>query len=127
MLMPSEDVFVGGFWRIQAYLRCAIVALAVERYRLAHGQWPDSLNSLVPEFLPKIPLDPYDAKPLRYRRLQDGVVIYSIGPDKVDNGGKLYRRGLSKTGTNFGFQLWDVNRRRQPWHPPAKATEQESQ
>jgi hypothetical protein len=125
LLMPMVGKFGENFWRHQAHLRCTIVALATERYRLAHGHWPDSLSSLVPEFLAKVPLDPYDAKPLRYRRLEDGVVIYSIGPDEEDNGGNLDREHPTKSGTDLGFQLWDVNKRRQPWHPPAKPKEQE--
>jgi hypothetical protein len=125
LMMPMMGKFGEGSWRNQAYLRCAIVALATERYRLAHGHWPDSVSSLVPEFLAEAPLDPYDAKPLRCRRLEDGVVIYSIGPDEEDNGGKVDREHPIKSGTDLGFQLWDVNKRRQPWRPPAKPKEQE--
>jgi hypothetical protein len=125
LMMPMMGRFGEGSWRNQAYLRCAIVALAVERYRLVHGTWPDSLTSLVPEFLSKVPLDPYDAKPLRYRRLEEGVVIYSVGPDEEDNSGKIDRQNPTKAGTDLGFQLWEVNRRRQPWHPPAKPKEEE--
>jgi hypothetical protein len=67
------------------------VALAVERYRLAHGKWPQSLQKLTPAFLTKVPDDPFGGGPLHYRRLGDGVVIYSVGPDKEDNGGTLAR------------------------------------
>jgi hypothetical protein len=76
---------------------------------------------LIPEFLDKVPTDPYDGKPLRYRRLDDGVVVYSIGRDGKDDGGKLDRNDQLRAGIDFGFQLWDVNRRRQPWRPPPKA------
>jgi hypothetical protein len=122
LVVPSIFRVGESFSRHQASLRCAIVALAVERYRIAHGHWPDSLNSLVPDFLAKVPLDPYDAKPLRYRRLKDGVVIYSIGPDETDDGGNLERENPTKPGTDLGFQLWDLTSRRQPWRPPAKKT-----
>jgi hypothetical protein len=127
LLTQAEDTFAEAFWRNQSRLRCAIVGLAAERYRLAHSQWPDSLSSLVPEFLDRVPLDPYDAKSLRYRRLDDGVVIYSVGPNEVDYGGKLNRQWPPKTGTNIGFQLWDVNRRRQPWHPTPKSKDEEGE
>ncbi len=106
------------FQKNQAWLRCAAAALAVERYRLAHGHWPDSLAKS--EFLREVPTDPYDSQPLHFRRLQDGVVIYSIGPDGVDDGGKLERNSYTTAGTDLGFQLWDVNCRRQPWRPPPK-------
>jgi len=126
LMVPMAQSFGESSWRNQALLRCAIVALAVERYRIAHGHWPDSLLSLVPEFLAKVPLDPYDAKPLHYGRLADGVVIYSIGPDETDNGGKIDRKyPRQEKGTDIGFQLWDVNRRRQPWHPPAKTDDED--
>jgi len=111
-----------SFWRHQAQIRCAVVALAIERFRIARSQWPESLDSLVPEFIVKIPMDPFDAKPLRYRRLNDGVVIYSIGPDEEDNGGKLDRGDLKKHGTDIGFRLWNVDCRRQPWHMAVKKT-----
>jgi hypothetical protein len=111
-----------GFHRNQAWLRSAIAALAVERYRLAHGRWPDSLAALAPEFLSEIPTDPFDRQSLRFRRLSDSVVIYSIGPDRIDNGGLVNRENFQAMGFDVGFQLWDVSQRRQPWRPPPQAT-----
>jgi hypothetical protein len=122
-VMTTTGRIPDRFWRQQAHLRCAVVAVAAERYRLAHNRWPESLEQLVPEFLHEVPLDPYDAKPLRYRRIQEGVVIYSIGPDERDDGGKLDRQNPTAAGTDLGFQLWDVNRRRQPWRPPPKPSD----
>jgi hypothetical protein len=87
--------------------------VAVERYRVANNRWPDTLPELVPAYLPKVPLDPYDGAPLRYRRLSDGVVIYSVGADGKDNGGKL-TDGRTREGIDVGFRLWDVSQRRQP-------------
>lgn len=120
LMIPSIIRVGDSFCRNQAILRCAIVALAAERFRIANGRWPDSLDSLVPEFITKVQLDPYDAKPLRFRRLKDGVVIYSLGPDEKDDGGNIDRQDPRKPGTDIGFQLWDVNSRRQPWRPPVK-------
>jgi len=97
--------------RNQARLRCAMAGLAAERYRLKHGQWPDSLGELCPDFLATVPLDPYDGKPLRWRARRDGAIIYSIGPDREDNGGKLDRVLLVTPGTDLGFQLWDIEKR----------------
>jgi hypothetical protein len=101
-----------------AELRCVVAMLAAERYRLARGNWPTSLNDLVPAFLGEVPTDPFDGKPLRLRRLADGVVIYSVGLDGIDNGGKidwdLSRLPLpSSMGFDVGVRLWDVSRRRE--------------
>lgn len=81
----------------RAELRDAIAAIAVERWRLAHqGALPDSLDDLVPAFLPAVPVDPYDGKPLRYKKLKKGYCIYSIGPNLRDDGGKARPRPSAK-------------------------------
>ncbi|MCI0461881.1 MAG: hypothetical protein L0Z62_33435, partial [Gemmataceae bacterium] len=95
-------------------LRCMIGALALERYRCEHGCWPDTLSALVPAQLTQVPADPYDGKPLRYRPLPEGVLIYSVGPDGLDNGGNLPDRRGARMGTDLGLRLWDVALRRQP-------------
>ncbi|MCO6456478.1 MAG: hypothetical protein J5I93_14370, partial [Pirellulaceae bacterium] len=73
--------------RIEANQRLADAALAVQRYQLQHGGPPESLAQLVPQFLPAVPLDPFDGQPLRYRVDANEVVLYSIGQDEVDDGG----------------------------------------
>jgi tetratricopeptide (TPR) repeat protein len=100
----------------RAKLRSVVAVLAVERYRLARGRWPESLAALVPEFLAAVPADPYDGQPLRYRRLADGVVVYSVGPDGADGGGQS---NPDPPGPNFGCMLWDISRRHPP--PPPKS------
>lgn len=72
-----------------AQIRTLIVALACERFRLATGHWPKELNELKSEYLPEIPLDPYTGKAVLFSRKPDGVVIYSIGIDGVDQGGEV--------------------------------------
>jgi hypothetical protein len=111
-------------WRLRtANIRCAIAMLAVERYRRGCGRWPQSLGALVPAQLRVVPLDPYDGKPLRYRPLIDGVLIYAIGPDLKDDGGRFVanqRKGPWASnpsdweGWDIGVRLWDVKQRRQP-------------
>jgi hypothetical protein len=106
----------------QALLPCAAAALAVERYRREKQHWPDGWADLVPRFLREMPADPYDGAPLRYRRLGDGVVVYSLGPDRRDDGGNLSRSSPPTIGTDVGFRLWDVQHRAQP-APPTVAGE----
>lgn len=96
------------FHLTRAVLRCATAGLAAERYRLNEQRWPNDLAALVPRFLEAVPNDPFDGRPLRLRRLQDGLVIYSVGPDRVDDGGKLDGQTPDARGTDVGFQLWDT-------------------
>jgi hypothetical protein len=71
-----------------AHVSTAQTALAVEHFRLVRGQLPENLNELVPQFLPAVPIDPFDGQPLRYHRLAKGYVIYSVGRDGHDDGGR---------------------------------------
>jgi hypothetical protein len=97
----------------QALLRCAAVAVALERYRLANGRWPDKLGDVAPKYLTQVPADPYDGQPLRYARHKDVVVVYAVGPDGKDDGGKP--DALNQFGKrdvfDVGFRLWDVTTR----------------
>ncbi len=73
---------------IMARAVTAQAAIAIERYRRAHGnEPPETLEALVPEYLETVPADPFDGAPLRYRRLPEGYVVYSIGLNLQDDGG----------------------------------------
>jgi hypothetical protein len=108
-LFPFLDAVIRAYLRLQANLRCAIAAIAAERYRLVYDAWPMSLEAVVKEgTLAKMPRDPYDGQPLRYKAAGGGVLIYSIGPDRIDNGGAIERNGEPRTGTDQGMRLWDA-------------------
>jgi hypothetical protein len=77
-----------GLLSRRAQLQTLRVAIAAERYRLKYGQWPDKLETLVPEFLAEVPGDPFNLpNPLRLVRTVDGLVVYSIGLNLRDDGG----------------------------------------
>lgn len=70
------------------------IAAALERYRKAKGAYPASLNELVPDYLPAVLRDRFDAKraygysrgvPDLNGRMPDAWCLTSVGPDeKVD-------------------------------------------
>lgn len=70
-----------------AKLEAAAAALAALRFRRETGRWPEALGELVPAFMAKVPSDPFTGDALIYRRLDDGLVIYSVGENGVDDGG----------------------------------------
>ncbi len=115
LLAPAVANLRAQCRRSHAQLRCAIVAVAAERYRRQHGRWPESVEVLVAAgLLKEVPADPYDGAPLRFRRLDDGLVIYTLGPDGRDDSGTLNRKDPVADGSDLGFRLWDVASRRQP-------------
>ncbi len=82
--------------RYLAHLDLARTALAVERYRLTTGRVPEHLEELVPQYLKQVPLDPFDGKPLRYKQMEPGYLLYTILEDGRDNGGRQ-RSGIEDT------------------------------
>jgi tRNA A-37 threonylcarbamoyl transferase component Bud32 len=112
-LLAPKGKSVRFFLGIRAEVRSAIVAVAADRYRQAYGRWPETAAALVPRYLPEVPADPYDGAPLRYRRLEDGLVIYAVGWDRKDNQGTLDYQNPNREGADVGFRLWDVRLRRQ--------------
>ncbi|HEU6447580.1 MAG TPA: hypothetical protein VFV23_03990 [Verrucomicrobiae bacterium] len=72
----------------EANKQIVITAIALKRYQLKYGRFPENLAELAPDFLSSVPIDPVDGNPLRYRRNADGTfLLYSIGEDGVDDGG----------------------------------------
>ena len=55
--------------------------LAARQYRQQTGQWAQTLNVLVPEYLKAIPSDPYTGAPIQVQLRQGGRAIFSVGRD----------------------------------------------
>ena len=77
----------------QVALDEALVVCALERYRLAHKVYPETLDALVPAYAPKLPNDVFTGAPLHYRRDGDGFLLYSVGWNGTDEGGTMAMDG----------------------------------
>jgi hypothetical protein len=95
--------------RVTALLRASAAGVAAERHRLSTGTYPAAWGD---GFDP--PTDPYTPKPLLFEVTTDGMVVYSTGPDRTDDGGKLSSRQLVEKGFDFGFQQFTPEHRRRP-------------
>jgi hypothetical protein len=96
LLLPALDGFAKRTAYTQNSVVSARVAIGLERYRLAHGEYPESLDALTPQFFDKLPHDVINGQPLHYRRTSDGqFVLYSVGWNETDDGGVV---GLHKDG-----------------------------
>jgi hypothetical protein len=85
-------VFDGGLHKVllnQMENRLLMTAFALRAYRLEQGKYPAALSDLVAAgYLPAVPQDLFaPGKPLSYRLEGAKYVLYSAGPDGVDNGG----------------------------------------
>ncbi|MCW1921931.1 hypothetical protein OKA05_05165 [Luteolibacter arcticus] len=80
--------------RMEATIALTRTGIALERHRLrvGDGKYPASLEALVPEFLPEIPLDPLTGEALRFQLRADGSpYVWSVGGNLTDDGGKPHR------------------------------------
>ncbi len=97
LLLPALGNVVKKFAYAQSSVDLARVAIALERYRLVHGEYPESLDALAPQFIEQVPHDVIGGGPLHYRLTNDGqFVLYSVGWNERDDGGVV---GLTKGGT----------------------------
>jgi hypothetical protein len=88
MALPNFVKATQTMARNQTLANEAFIACGLERYRLAHGQYPETLEALVPQFAEKLPHDIVGGRPLKYHRTGDGhFVLYSVGWNEQDDGG----------------------------------------
>jgi hypothetical protein len=70
-------------WRMElaalasTHLQVAKVAIAAERYRLAHSIWPQRIDDLVPVFLGRALLDPRNNQPVLFRMEADRFTVFT--------------------------------------------------
>jgi hypothetical protein len=126
LLAPAIDKVADACRRNHAILRCTIVAVAMERYRKEKGRWPETIAEVVTAgYLKAVPTDPFDGKPIRLKRTDDGWLVWATGTDQIDHGGTLDRQKMYQAGNDIGVQLWDVAARRQPAPPPKPSDTEE--
>jgi len=88
LLLPALSRVVVKVATAQTAVDQAALACALERYRLANGQFPEKLEALVPRFISQLPHDVITGAPYKYRRTADGqFVLYSVGWNQTDDGG----------------------------------------
>ena len=102
---------------IQTQVDLARVACALERFHLAHGNYPETLDALAPQFIATLPHDLINGQPLHYRRTDDPpspgsgaasgkFVLYSVGWDEKDDGGKIFFTKAGSVDREKGDWVW---------------------
>jgi hypothetical protein len=86
--LPNYARATGTALRAETERQMTVIAIALKRYQLAHGQTATSLEVLVPKFLKSVPIDHMSGSPFRYKvRGNNDFLLYSVGEDGVDDGG----------------------------------------
>jgi len=112
LLFANTNPYLDTNDRNEVGRRGLVQVLAVRAWQLRHnGQFPDSLEKLVPEELPSLPIDPYSGRTFGYVRSGGqslaplGTVVISVGTgSKVQTTGHwlLYSVGRDNKGTVLG-------------------------
>ncbi len=84
-----EKLFHSGV-RLQQQRLNLRLAFALAEFKLANGTYPQKLADLAPKYLAAIPDDLFTGKPLVYKPAKDGYLLYSVGANGRDDGGKTY-------------------------------------
>jgi hypothetical protein len=104
-LLPSLNGFERKMAQAQTWVNLADIGCALERYRLVHGQFPEALDALAPQFLAAVPRDVIMDQPLKYRLLENGqFILYSVGWNKTDDGGVIVKASEELT---HGDWVWE--------------------
>jgi len=112
--MPGLDKLFVTSGRGQVVFEALRIRVALERFKLAKGAYPRDLAGLVPQYLDKLPTDPFSGRPYGYRLEVDGnFLLWSVGEDLKDDGGKG-EASNPWTGPDYVF----TSRREGPQEPP---------
>ncbi|HEX4588374.1 MAG TPA: hypothetical protein VH120_00470 [Gemmataceae bacterium] len=66
------------------------IAFVLAAYHADNGRYPPKLDDLAPNYLTAVPGDLFSGRPLIYRPTKNGYLLYSVGPNGVDDGGRSY-------------------------------------
>ena len=91
LLTPAYDKVLNRVVASDGNRDGVFIGLALELYHREHAKWPESLGELSPKYLPTLPADPITGNLLHYKIVDDRPIVYSVGIDGDDDGGRTAR------------------------------------
>ena len=113
LFFPSYETVFHAEYRTKTNASLVRTAIALERFKLKTGSYPQTLEQLVPEFLPSVPLDGFtDNSPIFYRLQDDGAyALYGVGVNRKDDGGQDNLNDGGQDNLNDGDQVFATQRK----------------
>ncbi|MEK6238605.1 MAG: hypothetical protein N2C14_28130, partial [Planctomycetales bacterium] len=108
--LSTPDHWLGEAAEADAHRRLAVAALAAKRFQIEQGRYPQGWKELVPKYLPAVPTDPFDGKPMRFMATPKGLVLYSVAYNLSDDSGFPITQQSGNAG-DLVFRLGDA------WEP----------
>ena len=89
VLMPALGRVNQISYRYKLHAEALITITGLFRYKQDKGHYPENLDELVTAgYLKNLPMDYFSDKPLVYKKTDDDFILYSYGPNCIDNDGK---------------------------------------
>ncbi|MHC4757252.1 MAG: hypothetical protein ACYTE8_01210 [Planctomycetota bacterium] len=90
-LPPLGRVFELSY-RNKIDVEATLTIVALKRYKKDVGEYPESLGELVSkDYLKEVPIDPFSGEKIAYKRRNGDFILYGVGENFEDNGGKVVR------------------------------------
>ena len=89
-----------------AHERLLAGEMALRCYQFEKAGLPVRLDDLVTNYLSSVPEDPFAGHPIVYHNQGTNWLLYSVGTDGVDDGGRPAGRGVNSKGDLFFDSLW---------------------
>jgi hypothetical protein len=109
-----------AYWRAQETVERSLgrrdgllAGIALEVFRREHGKYPENLSALVPQLLPEVSADRITGEPVRFRIVNSRPLVYSVGADRKDDGGRPARAKNSQGAGRYLAEsqiaaVWDA-------------------
>ncbi|MBW2037743.1 MAG: hypothetical protein JRI41_09755 [Deltaproteobacteria bacterium] len=112
ILTPALAKVIEVSYRLSADVKSTMMIISILRYRHDKNNYPEDLDELIAaNYLKKLPMDPFSDKPLVYKKTDDSFMLYSVGRNFKDDGGRLGkdRKGKVKLWADDGDAVfWPV-------------------
>jgi hypothetical protein len=91
LLLPGVQASVEAEDRQTMQFNVTCLAFALAAYRADRGDYPPKLADLVPQYVKNLPKDIFnDEADLKYKLQDGGYLLYSVGRNGKDDGGRSY-------------------------------------
>ena len=108
-VVPALGQVVGRTAEGQTLRDQALIGCALERFRLTQGNFPATLDALVPRYLAEVPHDVLTGEPLKYRLTDNGgYLLYSPGINGTDEGGIVATDDNGRPDAKQGDWVWKM-------------------
>lgn len=105
LLSPAFQAWSDVADRTEQSHRNLHIAFSLAAYHRDHDSYPKKLDALAPKYLPKIPNDLFSGKALIYRPSKKGYLLYSVGVNGEDEGGRFYNDDPHRGGDDIGVRM----------------------